>query len=53
MLTAQESGDPRALAQTAWFALEIHHDADDCDTAEVLHLGRPVSAARCLHRQAT
>ena len=37
MLAAQESGDPLALAQAAWFAIEAHRDAGDWDTAQNLN----------------
>ncbi|GGQ72157.1 XRE family transcriptional regulator [Couchioplanes azureus] len=34
LLVAQESGDPLALAQASWFAIEAHRDAGDWDTAQ-------------------
>ncbi|MEU4626647.1 helix-turn-helix transcriptional regulator [Actinoplanes sp. NPDC023801] len=37
MLAAQESGDPIALAQAAWFAIEVHRDAGDWDTAQSIN----------------
>lgn len=37
MLAAQESGDPLALAQAGWFAIEAHRDAGDWETAQALN----------------
>jgi transcriptional regulator with XRE-family HTH domain len=37
MLAAQESGDPLALAQASWFAIEAHRDAGDWDTAQAVN----------------
>lgn len=37
MLAAQESGDPLALAEASWFAIEAHRDAGDWDTADAVN----------------
>jgi transcriptional regulator with XRE-family HTH domain len=37
MLAAQESGDPLALAEASWFAIEAHRDAGDWDTAQSIN----------------
>jgi hypothetical protein len=52
---AQESGDPIALAQAAWFAAEAHRDSGDAGAAEVArghHLNREHTATLALLRQA-
>lgn len=38
LVTAQESGDPRALCSSVWFAVQCHRDAGNWDAARSLNV---------------